>query len=191
MSHLDYCRQGIDSTSLAPAVIPHLLLFLSPYSATVPPMTSLLIYVMNSMTVLAMDCIVYNRLYTTADFDATGRFSVSSPGSKYAYQFVSCFNDNIPVEPMTSRTSASYITAYDKTFFHWSRYGHVPSFIRLRWNIDRPRKVPSGRNESHFSILSNRISSRKSCGAMYSHLEEPLYLYAHHSFLQVPDVLLE
>jgi hypothetical protein len=32
---------------------------------------------------------------------------------------------------MTSRTSASYIAAYESTFFYWSRYGHVPSFIRL------------------------------------------------------------
>ena len=32
---------------------------------------------------------------------------------------------------MTSRTSASYITAYESTFLHWSRYGHVPSFVRL------------------------------------------------------------
>ena len=79
-----------------------------------------------------MDSNVYTRLlYTTADFDATGRFPVSSAGSKYAYQLVSCFNGNIHVEPMTSRTSASYIAAYESTFSHWSRYGHVPSFIRL------------------------------------------------------------
>ena len=67
--------------------------------------------------VLAMDLTVYTRLYTTADFDATGRFPVTSAGSRYAYQLVSCFNGNIHVEPVTSRTSASYISAYDKTFF--------------------------------------------------------------------------
>ena len=32
---------------------------------------------------------------------------------------------------MTSRISASHITAFDKTFLHWSRYGHVPSFVRI------------------------------------------------------------
>ena len=69
---------------------------------------------------LAMDPIVYTRLYTTADFDATGRFSVLSAGIKYTYQILSCFNGNIHVEPMTSLTSASYITAYDKTFPLWS-----------------------------------------------------------------------
>ena len=60
---------------------------------------------------LAMNSIVYTRLYTTADFDATGRFPVSSAGTKYAYQILSCFNGNIHVEPMTSLTSASYSPA--------------------------------------------------------------------------------
>ena len=33
---------------------------------------------------------------------------------------------------MTSRTSASYNSAYENTFLHWSRYGHVvPSFVCL------------------------------------------------------------
>ncbi len=69
---------------------------------------------------LAINSIVYTRLYTTADFDATGRFPVSSAGTKYAYQILSCFNGNIHVEPMTSLNSASYITAYDKTLPLWS-----------------------------------------------------------------------
>ena len=116
-------RPWVTSTIVGRVLIPRpwrLLLFLSPYSATVSPPYDKFIDICNELDdeVLAMDCIVCNRLYTTADFDATDRFSVSSPGSKYAYQFVSCFNDNIHVEPMTSRTSASYIAAYDKTFFH-------------------------------------------------------------------------
>eukprot|EP01036_Dinobryon_divergens_P061842 gene61842-biopygen29750 len=32
---------------------------------------------------------------------------------------------------MPSRTSGSYILAYEKTFQHWSRYGPVPSIVRL------------------------------------------------------------
>ena len=69
--------------------------------------------------VLAMDLTVYTRLYTNADFDGTGRFPVTSAGSRYAYQLVSCFNGNIHVESVTSpRTSASYISAYEKTFLH-------------------------------------------------------------------------
>jgi hypothetical protein len=32
---------------------------------------------------------------------------------------------------MPSRTSASYIAAYDRTFLHWSRYGQAPSFVRF------------------------------------------------------------
>ena len=41
---------------------------------------------------------------------------------------------------MTSRTSASYIAAYDKTFLHWYHYGRVPSFVRLdaETSSDRP-----------------------------------------------------
>jgi hypothetical protein len=32
---------------------------------------------------------------------------------------------------MQSRTSASYIDAYDNTFLHWSHLGMVLSFVRL------------------------------------------------------------
>ena len=32
---------------------------------------------------------------------------------------------------MQTRTSSAYITAYELTFQHWSRYGSVPSFVRL------------------------------------------------------------
>ena len=137
MGHLDRRRQGLDSTSPplpvivppttpAPAVIPKPILSdSSPYEESTEILNAL------DDEILAMDSNVYTRLYTTADFDATGRFPVSSAGSKYAYQLVSCFNGNIHVEPMTSRTSASYIAAYENTFLHWSRYGHVPSFVRL------------------------------------------------------------
>ena len=134
MGHLDRRRQGLDSTFPTPVVVP-----LTPAPAAIPqptpkdPSPSDKCNIFNEFDdeVLAMDSIVYTRLFTTADFDATGRFPVPSAGSKYAYQLVSCFNGNIHVEPMTSRTSSSYIAAYDKTFLHWSRYGHVPSFVRL------------------------------------------------------------
>ena len=32
---------------------------------------------------------------------------------------------------MQSRTSGSYVQAYEKTFDHWARYGPVPSIVRL------------------------------------------------------------
>ena len=35
------------------------------------------------------------------------------------------------VEAMQSRTSTSYIDAYDKTFLYWAQYGHVPSIVRI------------------------------------------------------------
>ena len=120
MGHLDRRRQGLDSTFPTPVVVP-----LTPAPAAIPqptpkdPSPSDKCNIFNEFDdeVLAMDSIVYTRLFTTADFDTTGRFPVSSAGSKYAYQLlVSCFNGNIHVEPMTSRTSSSYIAAYDKTF---------------------------------------------------------------------------
>jgi len=142
MGHLDRRRQGLDSTSPAPVVAQS-----SPAPVGIPPNPvppavipqpipctyDEAVYFSDALDdeVLATDPTVYTRLYTTADFDATGRFPVPSAGSKHAYQLVSCFNGNIHVEPMPSRTSASYIAAYDKTFLHWSRYGHVPSFVRL------------------------------------------------------------
>ena len=61
---------------------------------------------------------VYTMLIATADFDSTSRFPVPSAGEKYIYHLVSCFNGNIHVEPMQSRTSGSYVQAYAKTFDH-------------------------------------------------------------------------
>jgi len=67
-----------------------------------------------------------------ADFDATSRFPVPSSESRYSYHLVSCYNGNIHVETMQTRTSSSaYIAAYELTFQHWSRYGSVPFFVRL------------------------------------------------------------
>ena len=53
------------------------------------------------------DYTVYIKLIETADFDSTSRFPVPSAGAKYKYHLVSCFNGNIHVEPMQSRTSGS------------------------------------------------------------------------------------
>jgi hypothetical protein len=92
MGHLDRRRQGLDSTSPPKPVI------VSPTPApAVIPTTPILrdsspsedyTDILNTFDdeLLAMDATVYTRLYTTADFDATGRFPVSSAGSKYAYQ---------------------------------------------------------------------------------------------------------
>ena len=119
VGHLDRRRQGLDSTEIT-----------SPLSTEtkeedISPISNL------PDATIATDPNVYTQLYHTADFDATGRFPVPSTGAKYIYHLVSCFNGNIHVEPMQSRTSACYILAYDKTFAHWSRYGPVPSIVRL------------------------------------------------------------
>ena len=83
-------------------------------------------------TVIDNDHTIYTKLFHTADFNATHQsFPCSSAGAKYSYHLVSCFNGNIHVEIMPSRTSASYITAYDNTFKHWSKYSAVPSIVRL------------------------------------------------------------
>ncbi len=62
--------------------------------------------------------------------DATSRFLVPSSGSRYSYHLVSCYNGNIHVETMQTRSSAAYIATYELTFQHWS-YGSVLSFVRL------------------------------------------------------------
>ena len=49
----------------------------------------------------------------------------------HAYHLVSCYNGNIHVETMQSRTSTSYIDAYDRTFAHWPKFGPVSSIVRL------------------------------------------------------------
>ena len=103
MGHLDRRRQGLDSTSPTPVVVP-----LTPAPAAIPqsipndssPYDKCIdVFTDVDDEVLAMDSIVYTRLFTTADFDATGRFPVPSAGSKYAYQLVSCFNGNIRLVP--------------------------------------------------------------------------------------------
>ncbi len=124
MGHLDRRRQGLDSTKkvLRPptASSPVIVVEARTYEDDInnmseePPATS------------EVDTNVYTKLCATADFDATGRL----PG-RYAYHLVSCYNGNIHVEAMQSRTSTSYIDAYDKTFLHWAQYGHVPSIVRL------------------------------------------------------------
>jgi hypothetical protein len=182
MRHLDRRRQGLDPP--LPAIFPPT----TPASAVIPkpiPSDSSpyedYTDIFNALDdeILAMDSNVYTCLYTTADFDATGRFPVSSAGSKYAYQLVNCFNGSIHFEPMTSRTSsASYIAAYESTFPHWSRYSHVPSFVRLdaetsidleKYLVDEKKVIfqyfPTGTNraercirtwKNHFQVPSQK-----------------------------------
>ena len=86
---------------------------------------------MDSTAAMDTDSTIYVKIFHTADFDVAARFPVPSAGFKYIYQLVSCYKGNIHVEIMPSRTSGSYILAYEKTFQHWSRYGPVPSIVRL------------------------------------------------------------
>ena len=51
-----------------------------------------------------------------------------------------CYNGNIHVETMQTQTSASYIAAYELTFQHWSRYGSIPSFVRLDYETSKELK---------------------------------------------------
>mmetsp|Transcript_18536 Transcript_18536/g.25611 ORF Transcript_18536/g.25611 Transcript_18536/m.25611 type:complete len:210 (-) Transcript_18536:115-744(-) len=124
--HLDQRRQGLDSTktiSQTPAAIE---VSDHPNSTLKEDEDS-----NDDLIPLDNDHTVYTKLFDTADFDCTGRFPVPSSGSREAYHFVSCYNGYIHVEAMTSRTSSSYIAAYDRTFQHWSKHGSVPSIVRL------------------------------------------------------------
>ena len=132
MGHLDRRRQGLDSTTPVIAVPP------PPTPPTTddssPPET----YeddIKNISelpgSVIDNDPTIYTKLFDTADFDATGRYPVPSAGARHIYHLVSCFNGNIHVETMQSRTSAAYILAYKNTFQHWSRYGPAPEIVRL------------------------------------------------------------
>ncbi len=122
MGHLDRTRQGLDSTKSVPASPAQPVDTYDTDIAAIPDKTGIII---------DNDQNVYTMLIATADFDSTSRFPVPSAGEKYIYHLVSCFNDNIHVEPMQSRTSGSYFQAYAKTFDHWARYGPVPSIVRL------------------------------------------------------------
>jgi hypothetical protein len=104
MGHLDHRSQDLDSTKkvLRPptASSPVIVVELSTYEDDInnmseePPATS------------EVDTNVFTKLFATADFDATDRL----PG-RYAFHLVSCYNVNIRVEAMQSRTSTSYINA--------------------------------------------------------------------------------
>jgi hypothetical protein len=119
MGHLDRKRQGLDSTTKAPIAPPSppILISTESYEEDIEELT----------TSPDTDPTVYTKLIATADFDSTGRFPVGT----HAYHLVSCYNGNIHVETMPSRTSTSYIDAYDRTFAHWSKFGPVPSMVRL------------------------------------------------------------
>eukprot|EP01036_Dinobryon_divergens_P037517 gene37517-biopygen29706 len=127
--HLDRRRQGIDSTITVPVVPP------KPTTVTAIDETSYDDDILNipdeATAIIDDDRTVYVKLFTTADFDSSSRFPIPSSGSRYSYHLVSCYNGNIHVEIMQSRTSSAYIAAYELTFQHWSRYGSVPSFVRL------------------------------------------------------------
>ncbi len=84
-----------------------------------------------SGAIIDYDITIYTKLVATSDFDSTSRFPAPSAGAKYTYHLVSCYNGNIHVDLMQSRTSESYIQAYDMTFDHWARYGPVPAIVRL------------------------------------------------------------
>ena len=127
IGHLDRRRQGLDSTS-SPPVVP-----IVPITINSPETYEEDITIMSDSPAVLHDPdpIVYTKLLSTADFDASGRYPIPSAGAKYIYHLVSCFNGNIHVELLQSRTSSAYIDAYDKTFQHWSRFGPVPSIVRL------------------------------------------------------------
>jgi hypothetical protein len=127
--HLDRRRQGLDSTTAVPVVPP------KPGTSTGVIETTYDDDIQNipdeATATIDDDSTVYVQLFYTADFDAASRFPVASSGSRFSYHLVSCYNGNIHVETMQTRTSAAYIAAYELTFQHWSRYGSVPSFVRL------------------------------------------------------------
>ena len=128
--HLDRRRQGLDSTAAVPAAVT-----IKPATVTASDESTYDDDIKNlpddATATIDDDTTVYVKLFNTADFDATSRFPVPSSGSRYSYHLVSCYNGNIHVETMQTRTSAAYIAAYELTFQHWSRYGSVPSFVRL------------------------------------------------------------
>jgi hypothetical protein len=127
---LDRRRQGLDSTTAVPAAIAT-----KPATVTASDESTYDDDIKNlpddATATIDNDPTVYVKLFTTADFDATSRFPFPSSGSRYSYHFVSCYNGNIQVETMQTRTSSAYIAAYELTFQHWSRYGSVLSFARL------------------------------------------------------------
>jgi hypothetical protein len=121
MGHLDRKRQGLDSTK-------------APTAPSPPPVTPFPTYEddINDLSDSPdTDPIVYTKLFNTADFDLTARFPVPSAGARHTYQLVSCFKGYIHVDSLNSRTSGSQIKAYDSTFQHWSKYGPVPTIVRL------------------------------------------------------------
>ena len=143
MGHLDRHRQGLDSTSILPVASPTSVSVDSPMptlpvaSPTSVSVDSPITYeddinaLSDSPAAMDTDSTIYVKIFHTADFDLAARFPIPSAGYKYIYQLVSCYKGNIHVETMPSRTSGSYILAYEKTFQHWSRYGPVPSIVRL------------------------------------------------------------
>ena len=125
MGHLDRTRQGLDSTTAPTAPPQQPITSPTTYEDDIHNLSD------SSDAIMDTDPTVYTKLFHTADFDLSGRFPVPSAGARYTYHLVTCFNGNIHVEPMSSRTSGSYILAYDNTYQHWAQYGPVPSIVRL------------------------------------------------------------
>ena len=117
---MDRRRQGIDSTTSVPIVAPIIIVTTekedTSYEDDIQNISD------DANATIDDDPTIYVKLFFyTADFDVP----------KYSYHLVSCYNGNIHVETMQTRTSASYIAAYELTFQHWSRYDSIPSFVRL------------------------------------------------------------
>jgi hypothetical protein len=89
---------------------------------------------------------------------------------------------------MQSRTSVSYIDAYDKIFLHWSRFGIVPSFVRLdaETSADLEKFLTDVKKVTfqYFPTGTHRAN-------LYSYLEKPFYFHACQRVSKVSPVLLE
>jgi hypothetical protein len=121
---LDRRRQGLDSTAAVPAAVTS-----KPATVTIVSDESTYDDDIKNLPDDAATATIDDD--TTVYVYAASRFPVPSSGSRYSYHLVSCYNGNKHVETMQTRTSAAYIAAYELTFQHWSRYGSVPSFVRL------------------------------------------------------------
>jgi len=113
--HLDRRRQGLDSTAAVPDAVAT-----KPATVTVSDESTYDDDIKNlpddATATIDDDPTVYVKLFTTADFDATSRFPVTSSGSRYSYHLVSCYNGNIHVETMQRDTQlydAQHLAATD------------------------------------------------------------------------------
>jgi hypothetical protein len=130
LGHLDQKRQGLDSTKKS-SQIP----LITPPPASLSPDT-----VANNDDdpndednddlSFAADDSVECFFESTADFDTTGRFPITSL-SRNEYQLVSTLNNYIHVEPMRSRHHSDQISAFQKTIDFWILHDMKPTIVRL------------------------------------------------------------